>query len=112
MTNPHEKLAMEFFSPPGPSAREWRWKHPSETTWCPWSDGAQHYPTWDYNKEYEIRLKPQTITLPERTIPKPVWEPRDGLMYWVVDLSEPDWTRQVQYRHGAVADITRRRGIY
>lgn len=84
--NPHEKLAMEFFSPPGPSAREWR-------TGGNWADGAKVWPKWNPELEYEIRLKPQTITLPERTIPKPldVGELVDAEAYWMVDLLDMEW---------------------
>ena len=87
--NPHEKLAMEFFSPPGPSAREWRCISNGD-----WIDGTVGWPGWYWRHEYEIRLKPQTITLPERTIPKPldVGELVDGTRCWVVNHFSEDFT--------------------
>ena len=93
--NPHEKLAMEFFSPPGPSARRWRFTSRNSSTFGEWIDGAvEPWPSWSRFDKYEIELKPQTITLPERTIPKPldVGELVEGTQCWVVNFFSEDFT--------------------
>ena len=98
MKNPHEKLAMEFFSPPGPSAREWRVYH-KDYGYSGWHDGAKKWPEWVTSYEHEIRLKSQTITLPERTIPKPldVGELTDSQFVWVVDPCSEEWAGELRY---------------
>ena len=101
--NPHEKLAMEFFSPPGPSAREWRQECRTiddPEAWSGWVDGATgSWPMWNKKSKYEIRLKPQTITLPERTIPKPldVGELVDGETYYRISFGAKDFVEALLF---------------
>ena len=102
--NPHEKLAMEFFSPPGPSAKRWR------ITGMGWHDGATDpWPTWNADNKYQIELKPQTITLPERTIPKPldVGELVEEDRYYVATNTSITWSHEIAYyptSHGKLAE--------
>lgn len=99
MSIPHLKQRAEFYAlclGHGEENVEWRWRVVGKD-WSSWySASSDELHTWSKNYEYEFRLRPRTVVIPEAVVPE---EDSDGdYVLMISDGRRHDHALRVAYR--------------